>query len=200
MAENKVSKVIYGNQVLIDLTKDTVAAEKMLKGTTAHDKAGEIITGTCTFDADTTDADATAAEILNTKTAYVNGLKVTGTMPNRGAVTGKISKATDTVTIQSGYHDGSGTISIDATEKAKIIAGNIKNGVELLGVTGAYTGIEDLKIQKKTATPYTDKASTILPDGGYDYLSQVEVAKIKYTETVNPQGGLTVTIGEVAPV
>lgn len=39
------SKIIYGGNVLIDLTGDTVAADKLLAGTTAHDKAGNAITG-----------------------------------------------------------------------------------------------------------------------------------------------------------
>ena len=61
------NKVVFGNQVLIDLTKDTVSADKLAQGVTAHDKTGEIITGTNTFDADTSDATATAAEFLFNK-------------------------------------------------------------------------------------------------------------------------------------
>ena len=41
-----ISKVVYGNQTLIDLTADTVAASKMLLGRTAHGANGESITGT----------------------------------------------------------------------------------------------------------------------------------------------------------
>lgn len=193
MAKNKI---IYGDTVLIDLTSDTVDAEHLLSGYTAHDKSGNIITGTNTYDADTSDADATAAEILNTKTAYVNGNKLTGSMPNRGAIAETIDDKDDTITIPNGYHDGSGTVEIDATEKAKIIAGNIKDGVEILGVTGTYTG-EGVTAQAKTATPYTTQ-QVILPDSGYDYLSQVTVDAIAYTETPNAYG-TTVTIGTVAP-
>ena len=43
-----VSKVTYNGTTLIDLTSDTVAADKLLSGYTAHNKAGQKITGTLT--------------------------------------------------------------------------------------------------------------------------------------------------------
>ena len=192
MAKNKI---IYGNTVLIDLTSDTVTASDLAYGVTAHDKSGAVITGESTKDSDTTDADAAASEILFGKTAYVNKNKLTGSMPNRGAVTGSISTVSGTYSIQNGYHDGSGTVSIDSTEQAKIIAGNIKNGVEILGVTGDYTG-EGVPTEQVTVTPYTT-SQTILPTSGYN-ISQVNVEAIAYSETPNTYG-TTVTIGTVAP-
>ena len=48
MANQYKNKVVYGNQVLIDLTNDTVTADKILAGYTAHNAAGASITGTCT--------------------------------------------------------------------------------------------------------------------------------------------------------
>lgn len=44
-----VNKVVYGTSVLVDLTSDTVTADKMLAGYTAHDKSGNQITGNVTF-------------------------------------------------------------------------------------------------------------------------------------------------------
>lgn len=190
---NTINKVIYGGNTLIDLTADTVIASGLQSGLTAHDKSGAIITGTNTYDADTSDADASQAEILLNKTAYVNGVKLTGTMPNRGAVSGTISTKAGTYTVPNGYHDGSGTVGISSTEQAKIIASNIKAGIQILGVTGNYSG-EAVNVQAKTATPSTSQ-QVILPDTGYDYLSQVTVNAIPYTETLNSAGGYTATIG-----
>lgn len=196
MAKNKI---IYGGTTLIDLTDATLGQNdgaQILSGQTAYGKDGEKITGTCTYNADTSDADASASEILLSKTAYVNGNKLTGTMPNNGAVSGVIDDVSDTYTIPAGYHDGSGTVEIDSTETAKIIPSNIKEGIEILGVTGTYTG-EGVSAQAKTATPYTTQ-QVILPDTGYDYLSQVTVEAIYYNESANAYG-TTVTIGTVAP-
>lgn len=190
------SKVIFGNTVLMDLTADTVTASDLAYGKTAHGADGEAIVGTSTKDSDTSDATASASEILDTKTAYVRGAKVTGSMPNRGAVTGVITTKAQEYSIQNGFHDGSGKVKIDTTEQAKIIADNIKNGVEILGVTGSYTG-EGVPTQTKNATPYTT-AQVVLPDAGYN-LSQVNISAIKYVETPNSANGITVTIGDVAP-
>ena len=96
-----VSKVVYGDTVLIDLTEDTVTPSTLASGVTAHAADGNQITGTSSS-----------------------------------------------------------------------------------GGTG----------QSKTVTPSTS-AQVVSPDSGYDFLSQVTVAAIPYTETQNAAGGITVTIG-----
>ena len=190
---NYVNKLVVGNEVKFDLTGDTVAPNTLLTGTTAHDKTGAQITGTCSYDSDTSDATVAVAEILKDKTAYARGAKIVGTMPNNGAKNYAISDLNDQ-SITMGFYDGSGKISIDASEKAKIIPANIKNGVSILGVQGTMTGQESITAQSKTVTP-TFTAQTILPDDGYDYLSQVVVSAIPMTESENTAGGLTLTIG-----
>lgn len=188
------SKVIFNGDVLMDLTGDTVTADKLLAGVTAHGKDGAPVTGTCDFDAATGDATATAAEILSGKTAYVKGAKVSGEMPNRGAVTGTISTKAGAYTVPQGYHDGSGKVTIDSTEQAKLIPTNIRKGVTVLGVEGTMSGSEDMKPQSKSVTPKAS-AQTVLPDEDYNCLSQVEVAAIPYAVSDNTSGGKTVTIG-----
>ena len=188
-----INKVIYGGDTLIDLTSDTVVAEKMLEGYTAHDKSGALVTGTCTNDVDSGDATAVATEILSGKTAYARGNKVAGSMVNNGAVAGTIAAKAGQYTVPIGYHDGSGKVGIDSTEQSKIIPANIKQGVSILGVTGTCEPSSSVTAQTKTVTPSTKK-QTVLPDTGYDYLSQVVVNAISYVEATNSAGGTTVTI------
>ena len=195
MANQYVNKVIVGGETKLDLTGDTVVPEKLAQGYKAHDKSGAPIVGTNTFDADTSDATAAAAEILDGKTAYVAGNKVVGTMPNKGTVNGEIAAKAEQFTIPAGFHDGSGKVGISATAQEAIVAGNIKQGVTILGIVGTYGG-EAVKAQaNKNVTP-TFAAQEVLPDKGYDYLAKVTVAKIPVTETDNAAGGVTVTVGE----
>ena len=188
------SKVIFNGDVLIDLTADTITASDLANGKTAHDKSGAPIIGTNTYDSDTSDDTATAAEILATKTAHARGTKLTGTMVNNGAVTGTINTVDGSYTIPIGYHDGSGKVSINTTDQSKLIAENIRQGVTILGVEGTMSGSEDVNAQSKTVTP-SATAQTVTPDTGYNYLTQVTVNAIPYSELDNSAGGITVTIG-----
>lgn len=199
MANSYVNKVVYGGQTLIDLTSDTITADKILSGYTAHDKTGAAITGSSTFDSDTSADTAAVAEILATKTAHARGTLLTGTMPNNGSVTGTISTVAGEYTVPQGYHDGSGKVSIAAAEQAKIVAANIRSGVEILGVTGTMSGEESVSAQTVTVTPSTTQ-QVVTPDTAqnYNYLAQVTVSAIPYTETDNAAGGKTVTIAGVA--
>lgn len=194
------NKVVYGGQTLIDLTQDDVTRADVVAGKQFHLPTGEITIGTSTYDADTTDATAVAAEILVGKTAYKAGAKLTGTMPNRGQQTGTITTKAGTVTIQQGYHDGSGSVGIDSTEQAKLIATNIREGITILGVEGTMSGSEGVKATQASITPYTT-AQTITPSnlGDFNSITQINVAAIAYVESDNAAGGVTVTIGTVDP-
>lgn len=194
MANQHINKVVNGEtgDVLIDLTSDTlIQASQLQSGIKAHARSGEVITGTNTYDADTSDANATASQILSGATAYVNGSKVTGSMTNNGAVSGTIGSKTGSYVVPAGYHDGSGTVTL--TNVTNLTEGNLKSGVSVLGITGTYSG-EAAVLQSKTVTS-SFTAQTVTADTGYDALSQVTVAAMPYTETDNAQGGVTVVIG-----
>ena len=170
-----VSKVVYGNTTLINLTDDTAVESTVLNGYTFHKANGEPVSGSCTFDADTSDANATSDDILYGKTAYKNGSKLTGTMANIGQQTSTLSSRDSAVAIQVGFHDGSGSVGLSSADKSNLIADNIREGVTILGIQGSMTGSEDVKATTVSTTPYT-------------------TAKTYYTG-----GGITVTIGTVAP-
>jgi hypothetical protein len=194
MANQYVNKIVIGNETKLDLTNDDIKPEHLQAGIKAHDKSGAPIVGTNTNDADTSDGTAEAAEILKDKIAYVGGSKRVGTMPNNGAAILEIEDLDSEPAIPMGFHDGSGKAKISDAERAKIIPGNIREGVTILGRTGTMSGSEGMKPQAKTVTP-TFSAQEILPDEDYNCLSSVTVNAIPVTYTDNAAGGQTITIG-----
>ena len=85
-------------------------------------------------------------------------------------------------------------MQIDSTEQAKIIPSNIRDGITILGVEGTMSSTEGAKAQAKEVTP-SASVQTVLPDAGYNYLSQVTVKAIPYVVSDNAAGGKTITIG-----
>ena len=195
MANSYNNKIVLASgEVLIDLTGDTVDAAHVLDGFTFHDKSGAPVTGTCTYDSDTSDDTAAVGEILSGKTAHARGALLTGTMPNNGAQMGSISTKEQEVIIAQGYHDGSGKVSISDDEQAKLIPSNIREGITILGIEGTMSGSESVVAQARSVTPkFTQQV--ISPEDGYTHLSQVTVYPITVSYSDNSAGGKTVTIG-----
>lgn len=196
MAETYTNKVVLSNGiVLIDISTDTIEKSDVINKKSFHDKTGAPQVGTCAYDMDTSGATALASEILTSKTAGVNGKMVTGTMTNNGAQESTIATKDQVITIKNGFHDGSGTVQISATEQAKIIGDNILEGVTILGVKGTRKSASGVKIETTKSVVPSFEAQTITPSTGYDAMAQVNVSAISVTQTLNSVGGYTVTIG-----
>lgn len=100
---------------------------------------------------DTSDATATAAQILDGATAYVDGEMVDGTMPNNGAVTETLDTETTSYSVPAGYHSGSGTVSVSLETKSATptkspqtispSAGKLLSSVSVAAIPDAYQDV-----------------------------------------------------------
>lgn len=125
---------------------------------------------------DTEDANVVSGAMLEGYSGYALGKKVNGGIVNRGDGSGTISEKDGVVTLEEGFYTG-GTIALSETEKAKIIAANIRQGIVILGITGTMSPSEGVNAQSKTVTP-TKSQQVVQPDTGYTHLAQVTVAAI----------------------
>ena len=152
----KVQLVVETKSVTPTKSAQTItpASGKVLSVVTVEAIPDEYIT--------TGDADAVSGDILDDKTAYVGGEKVTGTMPNNGAVSQVLSGTTPSYTIPAGYHNGSGKVNISVenksatpTKAAQTITpstGKVLTSVSIAAIPAAYQDV----------TAVTAKAADVL--------------------------------------
>ena len=161
-----INKVQYGNTTLIDLTNDTVTADKLIQGYTAHDRSGVIITGTAPEGGETAIWQGTDDYVYLSDTVsapveiYVddNGYVVLDLPPavlnlqtKTKTYTPTTSQQTDVITYDNGY-----------------------DGLEEVDIT-----VNAIQTETKSATP-SETAQTITPTSG-KYLTSVSVGAISST-------------------
>lgn len=133
---------------------------------------------------DTTGATAAADNILTGKTAFGVAGSVTGTMANNGAVTGSISAVAGTYTVPAGYHNGKGTVSIASSEQAKLISGNIRAGVTVLGVSGKASVVDTADATAAAGTIISGKTAYVNGSKVTGSLTLVSVAQDSTTKVL----------------
>jgi len=130
--------------VLLDAQRAALAANLTTQGVTAvgTEALSALVPKVLDIATESTlTGDAVVANVLDAKTFYSNDplTQLTGTMANNGANNVEVTDVDGTL-IPVGYYNGSGSAVLSATEQAKVIAGNIKDGVTLLGVLGTLSG------------------------------------------------------------
>lgn len=140
---------------------------------------------------DTSDATAVAADIITGKTAYVDGEKITGTIPNLPEEYQVIFPGYDPVVIWDGYYIDQG-IAISGDHN--LIPENIKKDVEIFGVTGSFEGGGSINRGMLLNTKeFTSKQDTLDNYGNlaFIYESSSPTTFLSLNDMVTKWGGVT---------
>lgn len=157
-----VNKVLYGGNTLIDLTNDTVTADTLAEGATAHDRTGNVIRGTATFGGGVNDLLEEIQEHIGGTTINRTVIKneYYGFMENSG--TGVIGVG-DTLTASDDLETVVVTIQVSDTDYGEIKFTKLSNSVptiEVLENGYTITGIVDGQTVSNTY-PYNNKYGVV---------------------------------------
>lgn len=148
--------------------------------------------------ANQTQGTATAPDILDGKTAWVNGAQVTGSMPDNGAVTKEMT-AGETYNIPAGYHNGSGTVTaptVASETPGTAVAGDIRQGKTAWVAGEQLTGtVPDIEAATPTISVSPAGLITAETQQGAGYVAQTTKAASQQLQT---QGAQTITPGTTA--
>lgn len=168
-----VNKVVFGAVSIMDITDSTVTEDTLAEGAIAYRADGERITGTMKSGLDTSDATATASDIVSGKTAYVNGEKVTGTVTE----------------IASNYSYSGDKVSVSSSSNS----GEMKMHTKM-------TMYQDMLFRKDKALSLTTDGASYGDATAEDVAAGktfTSVAGLKVTGTGGNSGGLAVRSGDV---
>lgn len=160
---------------------------KGIAAASSHDMAdfaadiGNIATG-ATLQSKRVSASTSGVTTVTPDSGYDGLSEVKVNMILRQSKTVTPSTSDQTVSPDTGYQ---GLSSVTVEGDADLVAGNIKSGVDIFGVTGSYAPAS-VSLQTKSVTP-SASAQTVVADSGYDGLSQVNVAAAPLeTKSVTP--------------
>ena len=153
-----VNKVVYGTTVLVDLTSDTVTADTLKKGSTAHNSAGELITGTM----------PTATQAIPSISVNSSGLITASSTQSAGYVEAGTKSATKQLTVQAAK-----TITPSTSSQTAVASGVYTTGaITVAAIPSSYVK----PTATKGATTYTPTTSNQTIASG-TYLSGTQTIK-----------------------
>ena len=175
-----INKVVYKGDILIDLTTDTVSPETLAVGATAHDKSGELIVGTFEGGTDTSDATASASDIMLNKTAYTADGKTTGTFTIDSELDTQSSLLTQIASALQNKAAG-GTIEVEPKLQDKTITANGSYTAD-----DGYDGLGTVNVNVAQSTPTITVSSTGLITASADGKSATKQLTTQAAKTVTP--------------